>query len=227
MSSRHSTERHLRISLWFVLLVRIIEVRQYYEEIWRLEFPVAVCSTASRKCMQCEEAWARSWNAGVFLPRRHVAWSFPEKVSNIFKPITHERHRNWQKKTNFHSSIFTFHSLVDTSLCLFLLVEFTRTFPNILIGRSMNSPSPCLQATRGTVNCLSYLISDAIIYNHVTAWLADMLFYETLGLLSTDLFDTYNVSNNGENLGMEISYSLGYEGNPWRIFPPQAYIPYR
>lgn len=87
-----------------------------------------------------------------------------------------------KRKLNFHSNIFTFHSLVDISLCLFLLVEFTRTFPNILIGRSMNPPLPCLQATRGTVNCLSYLISDAIIYIHVTAWLADMLFYETVGL---------------------------------------------
>lgn len=87
-----------------------------------------------------------------------------------------------KRKLNFPSNIFTFHSPVDTSLCLFLLVEFTRTFPNILIGRSMNPPLPCLQATRGTVNCLSYLISDAIIYNHVTAWLADMLFYGTVGL---------------------------------------------
>jgi hypothetical protein len=75
---------------WFVLLVRIVEVCQYYGEIGRLEFLVAVCSGASRKCMQCDEAWARSWNAGVFLPHRHVAWDFPQKVSNIFKPITHK-----------------------------------------------------------------------------------------------------------------------------------------
>jgi hypothetical protein len=67
----------------------------------------------------------------------------------------------------------------------------------------MNPPLPCLQATRGTGNCLSYLISDAIIYIHVTAWLADMLFYETVGLKTTDLFGIHNESNNRENLGME------------------------